>query len=283
MAYAYQFGLTQDELPKPPQVNAYGYDKRTILSTYVGKVAWYATITKNENYSSYELYYIGHDEVSISYQYTEYLKGEVKKQQTRFCNRISSTYGGHPVTLLQFGSIGLYEGVLTTAGGYVLNEAFYIDVPIFNESDSDSIINYIETGDTSGSIKDIATEWNLYIDGTKNPLYKLTWNCADIPKSDTSKVKVLFCASDNMINDTYIVKDTKYYKYNDKSVKLNYHDIREAVWGDMGGLVKGSVTIIVQFEYFETTNVVPKDTSAYMYCELYPNETNGHMYGNIRL
>ena len=156
---------------------------------------------------------------------------------------------------------------------------FSTTLPIFHSVED--VNHYMQTGDTSKADKDVKTKWDLYIDGTKNPLYKLTWNCADIKSSDTSKVKVLFCASDNMINDTYIVKDSHYYDYNDKSVKLNYHDIREAVWGDAGGGVKSPVTIIVQFEYFETTTVVPKDTSSYMYCELYPNEKDGHMYGNI--
>ena len=152
-------------------------------------------------------------------------------------------------------------------------------IPVFD--DDNEITKYITNGDTSGAIKDVSTKWNLYIDGTKNPLYKLTWDCADIPSSDTSRVKVLFCAQDDALTNTYIVKDSKYYDYNKKSVKLNYHDIHDAVWGDMGGLVKGAVTIIVQFEYFETSTVLPKATSAYMYCELYPNETDGHMYGNI--
>ena len=157
--------------------------------------------------------------------------------------------------------------------------SFSTSIPRFNTRKD--AIKYVNTGDLSNAVKDASTTWNLYIDGSKSPLYKLTWDCADIPSSDTSRVKVLFCASDNMINDIYIVKDTQYYKYNDKSVKLNYHDIREEVWGDAGGGVKSPVTIIVQFEYFETTTVVPKATSAYMYCELYPNETSGHMYGNI--
>ena len=159
------------------------------------------------------------------------------------------------------------------------NYSFSTTIPRFNTRKD--AIKYVNTGDTSNAVKDASTTWNLYIDGTKSPLYKLTWDCADIPTSDISKVKVLFCASDDMTNDTYIVKDTHYYEYDDKSVKLNYHDIHEAVWGDMGGAVKSPVTIIVQFEYFETTTVVPKDTSAYMYCELNPSETNGHMYGNI--
>ena len=173
------------------------------------------------------------------------------------------------------------NGLFSLTGTSLVAVKVSTTIPIFNINDTESINNYINNGDTSGAIKNINTDWNLYIDGTKNPLYNLTWKCADVPTSDTSKVKVLFCASDNMINDTYIVKDTHYYKYNDKSVKLNYHDIRETVWGDMGGGVKSPVTIIVQFEYFDTTTVVPKDTSSYMYCELYPNETNGRMYGNI--
>lgn len=159
------------------------------------------------------------------------------------------------------------------------NEDVHISgIPIFDNDES--LIKYLDTGDDSGAIKNPKTEWNLYIDGTKSPLYKLTWNCADISNSDTSKVKVLFCGMDDAVPNTYIVKETHYYNYNDKSVKLNYHDIREAVWGDMGS-AKGPVAIIVRFEYFDTTTVIPKDTSSYMYCKLFPNETNGHMYSDI--
>ena len=151
-------------------------------------------------------------------------------------------------------------------------------IPVF--ADTDSIDAYIKNGDTSGAIKDVSTKWNLYIDGTKNPLYKLTWNCPDIPTSDTSKVKVMLCSYDETVN-AFIVKDTKYYDFNNKSVKLNYHDIYETVWGNLGGLAKSPVTIIVQFEYYEKPTVIPKGTRSYMYCELFPSEQNGHMYGNI--
>ena len=175
-------------------------------------------------------------------------------------------------------NIGIWRTPDDITFGYKLDDMIISGIPKFDNNDA--INAYIKTGDTSGAVKDVSTKWNLYIDGTKNPLYKLTWDCADVESSDTSKVKVLFCGYDETAS-AYIVKDSHYYNYNNKSVKLNYHDIREAVWGDTGGLVKGAVTIIVQFEYFETTTVVPKDTSAYMYCELYPNETNGHMYGDI--
>lgn len=160
----------------------------------------------------------------------------------------------------------------------IYNYSGSTSIPIF---DNDDAINaYITNGDTSGAIKDVSTKWNLYIDGTKNPLYKLTWDCADIKSSDTSKVKVMLCGYDVIVN-AYIVKDTQYFAYDKKSIKLNYHDIYEAVWGNLGGLAKSPITIIVQFEYYETPTVLPKATSAYMYCELYPNEKNGHMYGAI--
>ena len=156
--------------------------------------------------------------------------------------------------------------------------SFESNIPIFDNMGD--LNEYFKTGNTDHAVHDTAVTWDLYIDGTKSPLYKLTWNCADIPNSDTSKVKVLFCGMDDAVPNTYIVKESHYYNYNNKSVKLNYHDIQEAVWGDMG-VAKGPVAIIVQFEYFEATTVIPKATSSYMYCELFPNETNGHMYGDI--
>ena len=155
---------------------------------------------------------------------------------------------------------------------------FSTTLPIFHSVED--VNHYMQTGDTSKADKDVKTNWDLYIDGTKNPLYKLTWNCADVKSSDTSKVKVIYCDFVESAN-TFVALSTNYYNYNAKSVKLNYHDIHEAIWGDNDGPIKSAVYIIVQFEYFETTTVIPKDTSAFMYCELFPNETNGHMFGYI--
>lgn len=199
---------------------------------------------------------------------------------TVYPNDPSSEPTSSTQTFSNFNSLASFSDGRSDNSSFTSTFTLSSTIPNFG-NDAEALKKYIENGDTSGAIKNVSTEWNLYIDGTKNPLYKLTWDCPDIKSSDTSRVKVLFCASDDTIANTYIVKDSHYYDYNKKSVKLNYHDIHEAVWGDMGGGVKSPVTIIVQFEYFETTTVVPKATSAYMYCELYPNETNGHMYGNI--
>ena len=172
----------------------------------------------------------------------------------------------------------LYSVGTQTGKHSIVNYSGSTSIPVFD--DDNEITKYITNGDTSGAIKDVSTKWNLYIDGTKNPLYKLTWDCADVPSSDTSRVKVIYCDFVESVN-TFVALSTNYYNYNAKSVKLNYHDIHEAIWGDNDGPIKSAVYIIVQFEYFETTTVIPKDTSAYMYCELFPNETNGHMFGYI--
>ena len=279
MAYVYNFSLEQTERPRPQYVHNYGYDTRTILMAHVGNVPFYATRLKFGGYSEYRLYYVGRVAINLSYQYAEYLKGVPQNKETKTCSLSEWTEGGHPVTWVRF-SEGLYSGLVESGGGYQLDESLFLNVPKFEYNDTESIVNYITSGDTSGAIVDTSTDWNIYIDGTKNPLYKLTWNCADIKSSDISRIKVMFCGYDETAN-AYIVKDTQYYAYNKKSVKLNYHDIYETVWGNLGGLTKPSITIIVQFEYYETTTVLPKGTSSYMYCELFPSETNGHMYGDI--
>lgn len=270
MAYCYS-GVVQSQVIYPTSHNQYF----NIFNVSGGKDSYcfYGMHNKKDNSYYLQSYYLptegwGNHSYRFNINIKEIIDGvETTGTKEKFCSYPGSPY---PITVYTTNNVSITPSVVS-----------FSNIPVFDYDDKEGIQNYLKTGDDSSAIKDARTDWKLYIDGTKNPLYKLTWDCPSIPKSDTSKVKVLFCASDNMVNDTYIVKDTHYYDYNDKSVKLNYHDIREAVWGDMGGGVKSPVTIIVQFEYFETTTVVPKDTSSYMYCELYPNEKDGHMYGNI--
>lgn len=248
---------------------------------------WFGTsIINNNDYglavkldASKDMYYIyskplnssvAHKTLHYDIDTTQYNK-QGKVIDTHTVHAFIDNYPGY--VILNYLDTGSGYGI-----SYATKDIHISGIPIFDNDES--LNKYFETGDDSGAIKNPKTEWNLYIDGTKSPLYKLTWNCADIANSDTSKVKVLFCGMDDAVPNTYIVKETHYYEYDNKSVKLNYHDIREAVWGDMGP-VKGPVAIIVQFEYFEATTVVPKGTSSYMYCELFSNETNGHMYGDI--
>ena len=204
-----------------------------------------------------------------------------------FRNGFAYTYWGNQAITISTKYNGVFRHIAHDSPASY--SAYWSSLPIFDNTIADEQkkgelaynILYNDWGtELQENPKNTSTKWNLYIDGTKNPLYKLTWYCADVKSSDTSRVKVMFCGYDETAN-AYIVKDTQYYEYNKKSVKLNYHDIYESVWGNLGGVAKSPVTIIVQFEYFETTTVLPKDTSSYMYCELYPNEKNNHMYGDI--
>ena len=272
MAYVYSGTLKRNFTNLPPYNYSDNPQYGSNTSIFLDKgFALFIKVRNQEppRIKSYYLVAIPKNPKEYQYTFESVNRGYTNTGETVYENSRVRTANSFPDELLVEDTYDktykLFDSVLTT-------------IPLFDYDDTDSINAYIKNGDTSGAIKDASTKWNLYIDGTKNPLYKLTWNCADIPSSDTSKVKVLFCGYDETAS-AYIVKDSHYYDYNNKSVKLNYHDIREAVWGDIS--VKSSVTIIVQFEYFENTTVIPKDTSAYMYCELYPNETNGHMYGNI--
>ena len=275
MAYVYSGQMQSTNVNNPPYSSG---DVKTVTSTsiFLDKgYALYATVTNINDgifMQRFEFFAIPKNPKIGQYSFERILR-RYDKDDVLISEESENVQANKFPT-----GLSLYE---TYTKQYYAQSFVQTTIPLFNADDTESINKYINKGDTSGAIKDVSTKWNLYIDGSKNPLYKLTWDCPDVKSSDTSKVKVLFCAQDDALANTYIVKDSHYYNYNNKSVKLNYHDIHEAVWGDMGGLVKGAVTIIVQFEYFDTTTVVPKDTSSYMYCELYPNETNGHMYGDI--
>ena len=274
MAYVYSGTMKRTFTNKPPYDTDRNPQYGSNTAIFLDKgFALFAKVRNAEPPQVKSYYLVAIPKNNQQYQYTFELvnRGYTDTGETVYENSRTKTANTFPSDLSLMEtydtSLKIFDGVQTT-------------IPLFDYYDTDSINAYINNGDTSGAIKDASTKWNLYIDGTKNPLYKLTWDCADIPSSDTSRVKVIYCDFVESAN-TFVALSTNYYNYNAKSVKLNYHDIHEAIWGDNDGPIKSAVYIIVQFEYFETTTVIPKDTSAYMYCELFPNETNGHMFGNI--
>lgn len=274
MAYVYSGSMTSRNVNNPP----YTSKPKTITSTsiFLDKgYALYATRRNVEGSAAY-LQNFTFYAIPINPKINQYTFEQILRKYD--ANDVIINEQTDTITANVFpAGLSLYD---TFTSAYYLQSSVQTTIPLFNADDTESINKYINNGDTSGAIKDTSTKWNLYIDGTKNPLYKLTWDCPDVKSSDTSKVKVILCGYDETAN-AFIVKDIQYFAYNKKSIKLNYHDIYEAVWGNLGGVAKSTVTIIVQFEYYETTTVMPKDKSAYMYCELYPSETNGHMYGDI--
>lgn len=159
------------------------------------------------------------------------------------------------------------------------------DIPIFNEGDNTSIKKYLDTGDTSGALKDIKTDWVLAVDGTKSPLYKLKWACKAISENDIARVRIGYGGYDDLSGKVSMHK-WKLVDYRPSNFNTNYAQINNAVWGEFAEIVSplaslSTVYIAVQLEYYSTPTVLPTDYSSIMYCELFKNQKNGHMYGDI--
>lgn len=156
-------------------------------------------------------------------------------------------------------------------------------IPIFD--DGKSLQKYIESGDDSGAIKNLSTDWILAIDGTKSPLYKLKWNCSSISKNDIARIRIGYGGYDGISSKISIHK-WKLVDYSPSHFNTNYAQINNAVWGEIAEIVSpiatlATVYIAVQLEYYSTPTVLPTDYSSIMYCELFKKQKNGHMYGDI--
>lgn len=158
------------------------------------------------------------------------------------------------------------------------------NIPVFDEI-ADAL-EYINTGNTSNAIKmGFKTDWILAIDGTKSPLYKLLWNCDSITENDIARVRIGFGGYDDISGKVSIHK-WQLVNYRPKHFNTNYAQINNAVWGEIVETVSplltlSTVYIAVQLEYYETPTVLPSNYSSIMYCELFKNKKNEHMYGDI--
>lgn len=156
-------------------------------------------------------------------------------------------------------------------------------LPVFDSEDA--FLKYFQSGDTSDSVRLLNTDWILAIDGTKSPLYKLKWNCASISENDIARVRIGFGGYDDISGKISIHK-WQLVDYSPSHFNTNYAQINNAVWGAVAEIVSplatlATVYIAVQLEYYSTPTVLPTDYSSIMYCELFKNQKNGHMYGDI--
>lgn len=189
----------------------------------------------------------------------------------------------YPYGFYRIEVISKYPGSLIhfTATNILLSS----NIPRFKNGDNESIKKYLDTGDTSGAIIDIKTDWILAIDGTKSPLYKLKWNCTSISKNDIARVRIGYGGYDDISGKVSIHK-WQSVDYSSSHFNTNYAQINNAVWGEVANIVSplatlATVYIAVQLEYYSTPTVLPTDYSSIMYCELFKNQKNGHMYGDI--
>lgn len=156
-------------------------------------------------------------------------------------------------------------------------------LPVFDSEEA--FLKYFQSGDTSDSVRLLNTDWILAIDGTKSPLYKLKWNCALISENDIARVRIGYGGFDDISGKVSIHK-WQLVNYSPKHFNTNYAQMNNAVWGEIADIVSplaslAAVYIAVQLEYYSTPTVLPTDYSSIMYCELFKNQKNGHMYGDI--
>lgn len=179
------------------------------------------------------------------------------------------------VNVEAIGSYYSYKGIYTIAD-------FTTSFPIINTTEQ--LSKYLQTGEYAKEINP-KTYWILAIDGTKSPLYKLKWNCASISENDIARVRIGFGGYDDISGKISIHK-WQLVNYRPKHFNTNYAQINNAVWGEVAKIVSplaslAVVYIAVQLEYYETPTVLPTDYSSIMFCELFKNQKNGHMYGDI--
>ena len=157
------------------------------------------------------------------------------------------------------------------------------NLPVFDSEDA--FLKYFQSGDTSDSVRLLNTDWILAIDGTKSPLYKVKWNCASITENDIARVRIGFGGYDDISSKVSIHK-WQLVDYSPNYFNTNYAQINNTVWGAIAEIASplatlAAVYIAVQLEYYSTPTVLPTDYSSIMYCELFKNQKNGHMYGDI--
>lgn len=186
-----------------------------------------------------------------------------------------------------------YNGVFTSYNGLtgdVTHSQWISSMPIIDLSGNIAQqITNIENGKWDNELEKttpkLNTDWTLAIDGTKSPLYKLKWNCTSITKNDIARIRIGFGGYDDISGKVSIHK-WQLVDYSPSYFKTNYAQINNAVWGEVANILSPLATltavyIAVQLEYYSTPTVLPTDYSSIMYCELFKNQKNDHMYGNI--
>ena len=225
-------------------------------------------LSKNADRPHYEIWGVklnGATQNTQSYTetWTRYnSNGDIDIKQT------TNSYLNQPSGSSQYYTIKIATGII--------NDAHYSDFKIQSElpifSDIDALETYLKTGDDSGKELNLKTDWTLYIDGSSNPLYKLTWKCDDLKGIDTGNTTIaIWVGTYNVFDSTFVDDDGTKFKevfYNKGSVKFSYHDIEQLI--PQPPIGHNPVCIRVQLAYrkFETARV---NTSTSIGCDLYYN------------
>ena len=172
-------------------------------------------------------------------------------------------------TYPNFKSLGGFHVGYTDDGNISTKYVLITTIPNFDD-DMEALEEYIKTGNTSGAIKNFPTNWNLYIDGKSNPLYKLTWNCDGLKNEDTAYTNIsIWVGTYNIFDDTFNDDDGTKFKeveYDKHSAKFSYSDLEKLVHQPLVGHNPPSIRVQLAYREFPTARV---ETSTSMGCELY--------------
>ena len=164
-------------------------------------------------------------------------------------------------------------------------ENFRSSIPVFDIRDKESIQKYRKNGDDSGRINPIQhyVNWTLYIDGSQNPLYKLTWDCENLKDVDTSNTTIaIWVGSFNSLDNSFNDEDGTKFKevpYDNKSCKFSYNDISRLVDQPLIGHNPACIRVQLAYRKFETARA---ETSTSMGCDLYySSKPQGFLYDVI--
>ena len=235
-------------------------------------------IINNVSYDNYSLCAPLVNNVT-QYQYTEKITFFDKNGNQTYTDTNERAVNS-PSSGNTWGATGLYSD--PRYNPIYIDYSFNAGLPIFGSVDD--VTNYFKTGDTSNSEKKLNTNWILAVDGTKSPLYKLKWKCDSISENDIARVRIGYGGYD--LSGKVSMHKWKLVDYRPSNFNTNYAQINNAVWGEFAEIVSplaslSTVYIAVQLEYYATPTVLPTDYSSIMYCELFKNQKNGHMYGDI--
>ena len=262
MAYAY-FGIGEENI----LMSSGEKRKKTFSFTNTNTPLCLLHRKQTINGKNYDVYDIcatlQPDGTQYEFEYTEVwtsASGTITKNETRKLS-VNQPSGSH-----NWGSTNISSD--PTWNKYYKEYKFKCALPIFaNETD---VTKYMKTGDTSNSEKNTSVKWNLYIDGSSNPLYKLTWNCEGLIGTDTTYTDIsIWVGTYNVLDDTFNDDDGTKFKeidYNKHSVKFSYSDLEKLVPQPLVGHNPPSIRVQLGYRDFPTARV---ETSTSMGCELY--------------
>lgn len=196
----------------------------------------------------------------------------------------SSYWGSNSVKISQ-----KYGGQFTSYKSVVSNNdlRFISSMPIvdtYNKASLKQQITNIINGwgiDIEPMPINLETEWYLFIDGSQNPLYKLTWNCQGINDKDVSNsfIKLWVGKYDSFLGTVTDISLFKKVAYSEGKCKFSFADISKLVKQPTIGHNPACLLMQLGYREFVTARI---ETSTKMGVDLYFDKSSIQtMYDNL--